>query len=376
MMAHVISRRAVLVGLAASAIPVFPARAHVIRDITGRVVSLETPVKKVLLGEGRFLAALSLLGLHDPLSRIAGMLGDFERYDQAGFDRWRSVYPQIAHIPIFGHTSGESISLEMAISLKPDVAIFGVEGHGPGAHSQRILETLEAAGIPVVFIDFRRDPLGNTGPSLKLLGRLFGKQKAANECAAFHDAAVARVIDRIESLSIPRPRVLLEIHVGLRPSCCFTMAKGSLADLIEAAGGSNIARGKVPGVAGPLNLEHILAEQPDIYIGTAVGTETAGSDDFRIALGPGVSGEAARKSLQKAVSRTGVSSLSCVRNGQAFGIWHHFYNSPLNSYALETFASWFYPDLFSDIDPEKGLTWMLDRSKPINLAGTYAVGSG
>ena len=367
------TRRALLAGLGALILPVRFAKAASVTDIVGQQVTLPSPVRRVLLGEGRFLAALAALDMRDPLDHVAGMLGEFAQYDPVGFSRWQTAFPAIDHVPTFGLTSEVSVSLEKAIALRPDVAVFGLEGHGPGAKSERIIEALHAAGIPVVFIDFRSDPLGNTAPSIRLLGQLLGRAEEAERFASRHEAEIATVVDRLAEAKPRQPSVLLEVHVGLRSFCCFTMARGSLADLIAAAGGQNIGRDVLPGATGPLNLEHVIAAEPEVYIGTAIGNSQAGELDGRIALGPGETEQSAHASLRQALDRPGVATLPAVQSGRAHGIWHHFYSSPLNAYALQSFAKWLHPSLFADLEPEATLDWMLARARPVSLQGTYAV---
>lgn len=346
-----------------------------VTDIAGRTVVLDGPAQRVLLGEGRFIAALGAIGIEEPLERVAGMLNEFRRYDPTGFAQYRKAFPEIDDVPSFGHTSADSASLEQAIALKPDAAIFSLFGHGPDQRSVHIVTALEAAGIPVVFVDFRQDPLGNTAASIRVIGRVLGEEEGAETFAAFQDAEVVRVTSRLATAGVTRPTVLLEGHVGLRPACCFTMAKGTLADLISAAGGANIADGKLPGPAGLLNLEYVIEAAPDIYVGTAVGApDGAMAGAGRIILGPTVDERMARDSLRQSLMRPGIESLPAVTAGRAYGIWHHFYNSPLNVYALQKFAKWFHPDLFADLDPEATLAWMLARFGPVNLQGVYAAG--
>ena len=109
----------------------FFAKAQTVTDILGREVEINDQVGQVILGEGRFLAAFGVLGINSPLSRVAGMLNEFRKFDPASFGKYREAYPEIDFIPIFGQTSEDTVSIEKIISLKPDVAIFGVEGHGP-----------------------------------------------------------------------------------------------------------------------------------------------------------------------------------------------------------------------------------------------------
>ena len=352
-----------------------PAAALDLVDITGRTVTLDKPAQRILLGEGRFLVALSLLESEDPLSRVAGMMNEFRTFDPVSFSRYEQAFPGIADMPLFGQTSPDSVSLEAAIGLRPDAAVLGLSGHGPQQASETFVRALEAAGIPVVFIDFRNDPLGHTAESMRILGKVLGLEAEAEAVAELYEAEVAKVTDVMQSFDGKRPSVLLEVRVGMGEGCCFTIARGMLAGMIEVAGGSNIASGQLPGVAGVLNREFVIAADPDIYVGTAIGTsEGRMSGAGRIVLGPGVAEAVARDSLRAAVDRPALAPLSAVRDRRVFGIWHHFYNSPLNVVALQAFATWFQPALFADLEPRRTLEAFLGRMGPVDLMGTYATG--
>jgi iron complex transport system substrate-binding protein len=352
----------------------FIVEAQTITDILGREVEINDQVDKVILGEGRFLAAFGVLDINNPLSRVAGMLNEFRKFDPASFEKYKETYPEIDSIPAFGQTSEDTVSIEKIISLKPDVAIFGVEGHGPKARSKVIIDTLEAVGIPVVFIDFRQQPLKNTPKSIEIIGQILGHEKQAEQYSSFYEAELEKITDRLADNETSCPTVLLEIRVGLGEECCMTISKGMLADMIEQAGACNIAKDVLPGVAGLLNLEYVITTAPDVYIGTAVGsTKGSMAGKGRIVLGAGIDEVTARSSLEDVLQRAGINSLPAVQNKRAHAIWHHFYNSPLNLYAFQQFAKWFHPELFEDIDPENTLEKLLTLFEPVDLSGVYAV---
>jgi iron complex transport system substrate-binding protein len=82
----------------------------------------------------------------------------------------------------------------------------------------------------------------------------------------------------------------------------------------------------------------------------------------------------ARTSLARALARPGLETLPAARDGRAYGIWHHFYNSPLNVYAVQVLAKWFHPNAFDDLDPDATLREMFERFQPVPLDGVYAIG--
>ena len=345
-----------------------------ITDIAGRTVVLEAPARQVILGEGRFLAVLGVLGVRQPLSRVAGMMNEFRRFDPAGFSRYRDAFPEIEQVVTFGQTSEQTVSVEQAILAEPDVAVFGLQGHGPGARSRHITDRLEAAGIKVVFIDFCQKPLEHTARSVEIVARVLGLEDRGKAFAARYREEVAKVTERLrESRPDHCPSVLLEVRVDIRQPCCFSIAEGMFADLVDAAGGCNVAKGLLPGPVGELSLEHAIAVAPEVYIGTAIGHAADDGAYTHIVLGAGSDEGAARDSLSAVLQRDGIAGLPAVHSGRAHALWHHFYNSPLNVYALQKIAQWLHPELYGDLQPERLLQDLLAEFEPVDLSGIYAI---
>lgn len=343
-----------------------------VTDLAGRTVRVPARVERILLGEGRLLPALAVLDKENPLRRLAGMMGEFEKLDEAGYAQWKRRFPQIDQVPRVGRTSSGSFSDEQAIALRPQLAILGLAGgHGPSERDRETLARLEAAGVAVVFIDLRHEPLANTPRSMLLLGEVLGKQAEAEAFVKFWRAQLSVVADRLAQARPEAPTVFLENRVGLSEGCCDTMV-GLVGKLLDAAGAQNVARGLVPGEFGTLNPEFLIARQPRLYIGTGIGTlATAQQTPLRIVLGADATPEAARASLTRAVQRRGIAQLQAVKQGRAYAMWHHFYNSPFNVVAVQAFAKWLHPALFADLDPRATLQTMYERFQPIPLEGVY-----
>lgn len=349
------------------------ARAETVTDLAGRSVALPANAQRILLGEGRVIAALAILE-RDPTRRVVGMMGEFERYDPGGYAQYKAALPAIAKIPRVGRGTGESFSLEASLALAPDLAIFGLEGHGPTPKDRELIERLEKAGVTVLFIDFRKEPLVSTPRSIELLGAALGRRAEAAAFTAFYRTELQRVAERLPANDANAPSVFIENRVGLATECCATMANGMMGRFVDFAGGRNIASALIPGSYGTLSLEWLLRNQPDVYIGTAIGSVAGGEQPGRIVLGVGATPDAARASLQRALQRTGIAELKAVRDGRAYAIWHHFYNSPFNVAAVQAMAKWLHPQRFADLDPEATLRTAYARFQPVPLAGTYWIG--
>ncbi|MBT0570229.1 ABC transporter substrate-binding protein [Curvibacter sp. CHRR-16] len=343
-----------------------------ITDLAGRSLRRPERTQRILLGEARLIPALSIVLREDLGQRLVGMPVDFEQLDPAGYAQYLRRYPQLRDVARTGRTTGDSFSVEKAIALKPDVAIFGLEGHGPSVHDRETLARLSAAGITVVFIDLRREPLLNTPTSMLLLGQLLQQQAVANAFVRDYRAAMEVVSRRLQQARPDKPTVFIENRVGLSEECCATMSDGLMGRFIDAAGGRNVAVGLVPGAFGTMSLEQLISHPPQIYIGTAIGArETVERMPKRIVLGAGVDEATAQASLKRALQRPGIGSLPAVRNGHAHAVWHHFYNSPFNVAAVQAFAKWFHPRLFADLDPHKTLATLYTRYQAVPLDGVY-----
>ncbi|GAA3955803.1 ABC transporter substrate-binding protein [Allohahella marinimesophila] len=347
--------------------------AMTVTDLAGRQVDIPAKVERLILGESRYIPALAILDRERPLKRIVGMLADFKLADPGSYRQYQQAFPHIDDIPQIGHASAESFSIEQVLTLDADLAIFGIEGHGPSARDEYLIDLLQRAGVTVVFIDFRREPLENTPRSIELLGKVLDREAEASEFLEFYQAELMKISSRLKD-DLKAPKVFLHSRVGIQDLCCETMVNGMMGDFLQYLNAENVAAEKVPGHAGVMNLEFLLTEQPAVYIATAIGSDqTVGNEPRFIALGAGIDEDTARQSFSAALSRSGTAELTAVRQGRAHAIWHHFYNTPLNVVAVQAMAKWLYPERFSDIDPQATLAELFRRFQPVPLEGTYWV---
>lgn len=364
-----------VLALAATLLGQGPAQAgpRQVTDLAGRTVTVPAKVDRIILGEGRAVAALAILDRADPLARVVGTMGDFPLLDPLGHAKWLKRFPRLGEITPIGKIAADSFSVERSIALKPDLALFSMAGHGPAPKDVEIVRQLEAAGVTVVFVDFFFDPLVNTPKSIALLGALLKREAEAAEFVTYYGAELARVTDRMGQIK-DRPLVFIENRVGLQAECCASIGDGILGTMVTAAGGRNLASGLIPGYAGTISLEYLLTHQPDIYLGTAVGNvDSADKAPERIVLGHDTPLATAHASLGRALSRPGISQLQAVRQGRAHALWHHFVHSPFNVVAVQVLAKWLHPQVFADLDPAATLRDMTTRFQPLPLDGVFWV---
>ena len=342
-----------------------PARSEpvVISDVTGRSVTLPGPAQRILLAEGRQIIALSLIH-RAPVSILAGWLGDFRKNDSSTYATYRSKFPEIDAVPVLGMGNDGSFSVEKAIAIKPDVAVLGV-AFAPGGRNNDIVRQLEAAGIPVVFTDFFVAPFENTIPSLRILGRVTGREKQADEFAAFYEEHMKRIEDR--RAGRPVRSILFETHAG-RGDCCSAPGAGNIGKFISFAGGDSISASVSGGPTAHLGLEYVISKNPDIYVATGGShLEAMGG----LVIGPGYDSATIRSRLAAMTERPGFPELRAVREGHVYGIFHNVMSTPLNILITEALAKWINPDVMQDIDPEASMAEINRRFLAVPMRGTY-----
>ncbi|MFT4116280.1 ABC transporter substrate-binding protein [Bradyrhizobium sp.] len=351
--------------LALAASPAAADEPVVVTDITGRTVTLPHVAKRVLLAEGRQIIALSLLDPR-PVDFLSAWLGDFRRNDSESYAQYRQRFPEIDQVPVLGVGSDGTFPVERAIEIKPDVAVLGVS-FAPGGRANDVARQLEAAGIPVVFTDFFVAPFEHTVASVRILGRVIGRDKRADEFAEFYEQHMNRIAARVASASGPRPRVLLETHAGIA-DCCHAPGAGNIGRFIAFAGGDSISAAVAPGPTAQLSLEYVISSNPEVYIGTG-GAHLKASGG--LVIGPGFDAPTIRERLAAVVARPGFAGLSAVRNGRVHGLFHNIISTPLNVVAAEALARWIDPAGGRDIDPDATIAELNARFLAVPLQGVY-----
>ncbi len=363
-------RRAFWAVLLLVLVAALPARAEwprTVTDILGRTVTIEHEPRRILLAEGFQLITLALLD-PDPVSRLAGWGGDLETLDPATYALFKARFPAVADLPVVGLGSGETFSMEQALAVAPDLAIFSAwqaATTGPEA----VAAPFEQAGIPVIFVDFYQSPLTRTAPSLRLLGQVLGREEAAESFITFSEERLRRIRDRMAGAG-PGPRVMLHAYPGLWP-CCWSAGSGGLGEVIALLGGRNIGADRFPTPnGGQLDLEYILAADPEVYIATGLPQlDQAGS----IRIGSGVDPGAARAGLAAMAAQPGLAGLSAMRQSRVHALWNFFNGGPLSIVGVEAMARWIRPELFGDVDPAATLAEINRRFLAVPFTGTYWV---
>ncbi len=344
-----------------------------VTDVLGRKVEVEAPVQRVILGEGRQMYVVAALDKDDPFKRVVAWRDDLPKADPDSYKQYLARYPQIAKLPSFGGMKEGAFDIEQAIALKPDVLFLNIEAK-VASDEASLVEKLAAVGIPVVYVDFREKPFQNTEPSLRLMGKLFGREKVAEDFIAFRAAEIARVTDRLAKVQgLKRPLVMMERAGGYSDDCCMSFGNENFGKMVDIAGGKNFASDLIPGTFGTVNPEAVVAANPDVVIITGGNWGAYVPGGAWVGLGPGSDLVEARRKLAGLARRPAFSQTKAVKDGRVHAIWHQFYNSPYQFVAIQEIATWLHPELFKDLDAEATLKTLHERFLPLPYQPGYWV---
>jgi iron complex transport system substrate-binding protein len=232
----------------------FPKR---VVDPAGRAWALPRPPRRIV---SAYLASDELLAALVDRSRVvaASIFAD-----DPSSSNCLGAYP-----PPVGRVRGEA---EEILAQRPDL-VFITNFTEDGT-----VRLLAGAGVPLVrFTDW--DSFAGVLADIRLTGAAVGAEAAADALAASVERRLQAVADRVRGL--PRPRVLFYELPG------YTRGADSLVDeMIERAGGRNVAREIGIKGAGQIGIESILALGPDVILFPVLGTSPALPD--AVARSPG-----------------------------------------------------------------------------------------
>lgn len=332
-----------------------------VTDMLDRKVTLPGPARRIVLAESRHILTLGLLE-KDPVSQVVAWGNDLRRYSPDTYEAVKKRFPKAESIPEVGDALNSSFSIEAVIASKPDLVIFTLYGPKPEG-----INKLDDANIPYVFVDFFRKPLENTVPSMRMLGKLLDRERAAEAFVSYYEQHMGKIAARVEKLD--RPIVFFHLNPDGK-DCCFTSGPGNMSDFIAVAGGTSIGPDKVPGAIGKLNLEYVLSRDPDFYL--VGGGSSVALNGLKI--GPSIGEQEARTTMARVMEAPGISSLRSVRERRAGGVWLFFFDLPLFFVGIEEMAKMFHPEQLADVDADRTLAEINERFLAFPLQGTFWIG--
>lgn len=322
-----------------------------VTDLDGQKLTFEKAPQRIILQDGRDILSLAVLDKANPFQHVVAWNNLLKKTDSGTWDMLKSKWPDSAKILDMGFSDKGQVDLETVIAQKPDLMVAQLRAKD-SLKEAGVLDKLSALKIPVLFVDYERDPARNTAPSIELLGKVLNQEDNARAYSSFYNAHYQHIQQMVASVQ-PKPKVFIEAIAGRSDSCCFTHGDSGWGKLVKAVGADNIGTDLLPGASGDVSLEKVISMKPDTYIMTGSARPANGSVSHILPLGYGAEEASVAREGQALLARNGIAQISAVTNKHAYGVYHQFYNHPYNIVGMEYLAKFIYPQQFKDLDPAK-----------------------
>lgn len=359
---------AAVLGLAAFCLcapaPAMAAKTEIV-DALGRKVAIETPVRRVAVNFN-FEEFTAVAGTEGWTKVVGISRAPFAGWRPAIFSRYAAVIPNLQDMADLGHTDDNTFSIEKVISLKPDVLFMsewgwkGIEAHRP---------QLEAAGVPVVVIDYNAQLLERHLASTRALGKAMGREARAEELAKLYEAKYRDTMERAAKAAPARkPVVYFELGQAGADVVGNSYSGTMWGKIVTQLGAVNLADGKLPGPWGPVNAEAVIADDPDhVFI---AGSSWVGKPKA-VKTGYDATPETTRATLAPYAARPAWSGLKAVKSGEVHAIEHGLSRSLPDFIATRYVAKQLYPAAFADVYPAAEWEDYHARFLPVAFSGTW-----
>jgi ABC-type Fe3+-hydroxamate transport system substrate-binding protein len=335
-----------------------------VTDALGRKVKVNSPVQRVVINFNyeEFTAVAGKEGW----AKVVGMSRTpWEGWRPAIFKRYTAVIPNLQAMPDVGHSDEGSFSAEKIIALKPDV-LFIAEWTFNALKTAR--DQIEAAGIPIVVIDYNAQVLERHLASTRAIGKVMGTDARAEELATLYDREYKNILARIAKAGGQRKRVYVELGQA-GPDTVGNSYSGTMwGKIITVLGAENLADGKLPGPWGPLNAETVIAADPDLIF---IAGSSWVNRPLAVKTGYDATTDTTRKSLEPYAQRAGWAGLKAVRNGEVHAIEHGLCRTLFDFVPMQYMAKRLYPDAFRDVDPDASFRAYHAKYLPVAYSGVW-----
>jgi iron complex transport system substrate-binding protein len=293
-------------------------------DSVGRVVTVKTPVKRIVPLHMRHATAVIVLGGEDAIVGVGSTVLERDL-----------LFSNLRDRPSVGfHREPDP---EAIMELEPDLVITFTQT-GP----QDQLDDKLPSQIPIVRFDLSM--IETLKGEMMTLGYLIGGREALMDYEVWHDHYTGMVKERASAiLEEDRVRVFLEREKTTESKPVVRWAYASdtgYTDLCDLACGENIARGEID-YNGDVESEWVMEENPDVIIGLSYSGGYNAEDDSLL-----------RAYREDIMSAPGFELVDAVKNERVHVISGDFALGPQMTIGAVVVAKWLYPELFRDLDPE------------------------
>lgn len=340
-----------------------------ITDALGRKVTINAPVNRVIVNFN-FEEFTAVAGVEGWKKVVGISRAPWEGWRPAIFSRYKAAIPNLSEMPDIGNSDDNNLSVEKIIALKPDVFLVA---DWTFKSLKESATKIEAAGIPIVVIDYNAQLLERHLASTRALGKVMGAEARAEELASLYETRYRDVMARAvkaKATSPAKPKVYVELGQAGAETIGNTYNGTMWGKILDLMGAENIATGKIPGPWGPLNAEAVIAANPDaIFIAGSSWVNRPKA----VKTGYDATEELTRTTLAPYAARPGWAELKAVKAGNVNAIEHGLCRTLFDFVAMEFIGKRLYPDAFKDVDPHASFKAYHEKYLPVAYGGNWMV---
>lgn len=364
----------------AALIPSFPAVAGAaetvgtsvaVTDLLGREVRFEKAPERIVVAN--YILNFLMTGGGDALKKVVALPQDGWEATRTGeYKLLTEAFPAILQLPSIGGYHDNILNTERILSLKPDVVLVNIAQYRENA--QR-LAVLERVGVKTVVLDYHAMKPENHAASTRILGKLLGREDAAEAQCRRYEEALKDLQTRIAALPEEKKHRRVYVECGnegvgrLGNSYNRTILWGAILEELSAA---NIAADmKAP--YAPLAREFVIASNPQtILIAGSIWRNAAEADSMRMGLT--VTEDEAQKRLAGFAARPLFEKTDAVRTGDVWAVDHGSLRTIADYVFPQFIAKILYPDVFADLNPDEEIrTFYRNYLPEVNPDGVYCL---
>jgi iron complex transport system substrate-binding protein len=309
-----------------------------ITDSTGRNVTFQMPVERIIVLNSNVAEALEALGAGD---KIVGVVDTVQKLS------W--YFPDLKNKELVGKWSAPDYEAIAQIAkgtedrITPNIVIMGYasgtysgKSYGVDAVSEGLKSFPE---ITILALDCYKE--ATLDEDLAKLGMILGKEENAEKLIAWRKAKKDDVTNAVSRLS--KPKVYAEGTLSLKTNG----APSEINKNIELAGGSNIY-GSSNQESFTTSWEDVITKNPDIIL------RLKSDDMMGWGASPSLESISAQTVRNEILSRTGGTAISAIKppkdeDKKVWIVWYNMIFGPDNVVGLTYMAKLYHPEI--DLDP-------------------------
>jgi len=294
-------------------------------DSADRIVTVKKPVERIVV----FSEALETMRSIKATDNVVGV----NRYVVAD----DIFFPEFGDYPSVG--SVWSPDIEAALALEPDLVFLYATFST--SYCDDIQDKLESADPSITVLRFDNYRPGDIYvDETKKMGYVLNKVEETNEFLDFFQGYMNTIKEQVEELSDEDKKT---VYLECWREWHTATDKAGWGQKLVLAGGKNIFA-EEPGEYIDVGAEAVAFEDPEIIV--RIEKKAGG---YELDAGDTAVLEEVREEI---MNRTGLEHVTAVGKEEVYIITNHVIGGTRNFIGIGYLAKWFYPELFTELDPK------------------------